>query len=120
MTMVDRQSSHGFSFTVPNRTSTQYAAKRLHLELKRIGRMARLRLKSDGDNAINNIVEDVATLMGDDGLETIPKPSILHEPQSNWAAESRNNVIEGFATSTLLGLEENCKRAISPECRFLL
>ena len=59
MTMIDRDSSHGFSFTVPNRTSTQYAAKRLHLELKRIGRMDRLKVKSDGDKAINNIVESV-------------------------------------------------------------
>ena len=57
MTMIDRGSSHGFSFTVPNRTTTQHADKRLHLELKRIGRMTRLKLKSDGAKAINNIVE---------------------------------------------------------------
>ena len=51
MTLIDRDSSHGFSFTVPNRTSTQYAAKRLHLELKRIGRMDRLKIMSDGDKS---------------------------------------------------------------------
>ena len=28
MTMIDRDPSHGISFTVPNRTSTQYAAKK--------------------------------------------------------------------------------------------
>ena len=52
MTMIDRDSSHGFSFTVPNRTNTRYAAKRLHLELKKIGRMDRIRMKSYGDQAL--------------------------------------------------------------------
>ena len=62
MTMTDRDSSHGVSFPVPNPTSTQYAAKRLHHEIKRIGRMTRLKLKSDGDHAIKNIVKDVGKL----------------------------------------------------------
>ena len=42
MAVNDRGSSHGFSFTVPNRTGTQYAAKMSHLELNGIGRMTPL------------------------------------------------------------------------------
>ena len=120
MTMIDRETSHGFSFAVPNRTNTQYTAKKLHLELRRIGRIDRLRLKSDGDKGIRKIVESVGKLRADVGFETIPKLSIPYEHQSNGAAESMNNVIEGLATSILLRLEEKCKRAIAPECRFLL
>ena len=88
MTMIDRDSSHGFSFTVSNRTSTQHAAEKLHLELKRIGRMDRLKIKSDGGKAIANIVENVGMLRGEEGLETVPQSSIPHEHQSNGATES--------------------------------
>ena len=120
MTMIDRDSSHGFSFTVPNRTNTRYAAKRLHLELKKIGRMDRIRMKSDGDQALKSIVENVGVMRGNEGYQTVPQLSIPHEHQSNGGAESMNHVIEGHATSILLRLEEKCKRAIAPECRFLL
>ena len=104
MTLIDRGSGHGFSFTAPNRTNTQHAAKMLHLDLKRIGRMDRIKLKSDGDRAIDNIVVDVGRLRGEEGSQTVPQLSIPHEHQSNGAAESMNNVVEGLATSILLRL----------------
>ncbi len=62
MTMSDRGSSHGSIFTVPNRTGTYYAAKRIHLEPKRVCRATSLTIKPDGDNAIDNIVEGVGKL----------------------------------------------------------
>ena len=58
--------------------------------------MARLKRKSDGDQAIYNIVEGVAKLRADGGLETVPRLSIPHEHQTNGATESMNNVIEGL------------------------
>ena len=58
MTMNDRDSSHGFSFPVPNRIGTQYAAKIPNLDLKRVGSANPLKLETDCGKAINNVVEN--------------------------------------------------------------
>ena len=64
------------------------------LNLKELEEWIAPKIKPDGDRAIDNIVENVGKLRGEEGLETIPKLSIPYEHQSNGAAESVNNVSE--------------------------
>ena len=63
--------------------------------------MGRIRIKSDGDQALKNMVENVGIMRGNEGYQTVQQLSIPYEHQSNGGAESMNNVIEGLTTSIL-------------------
>ena len=92
-----RRTGSAISFAVPTKADNPWVSKKIHEELKRLGRATTTLLKTDQESGLEGAFVQVQILRSREHMPTLREQPRPHEHQTNGAAESINHQVARHA-----------------------
>ena len=116
----DRKSGSAISFAVPTKADNPWVSRKIHEELKLLGRTSKVLLKTDQESGLEGILDQVQILRNVENMDTLREQSRPHEHQSNGAAESINHQVARHASLILSELEDRIGSPLQKDRNYIL
>ena len=116
----DRKSGSAISFAVPTKADNPWVSRKIHEELKLLGRTTKTLLKTDQESGLEGILDQVQILRNMENMATLREQSRPHEHQTNGAAESINHHVARHAALILSELEDRVGSPLQRDRNYLL